>query len=245
MKEYIKKDVGDYFFERTNDFELSPPEHIWNNIRKEIGIPQVPVKPHFVRFWQYYAISAIISIIGIYTFNNFNAENSNLSSNNIIDNEKVTTPIVTENIKTIDNSINSTAKDINKNDVIVNNSVAVETQKKQEFASNVSEKIIEKVNSTKNSEIAINTNNELKSNETSNPVAISSVKKYNISASTFKNVKQIFFVNDSGEKSLVINNPSVNKFGFFEIDVTKLLSGRYKIKVVTEKEEIEHKIENF
>lgn len=38
MSEYIKSDVGEYFTNRTMNFEKSPPDNIWNNIEKSIPV---------------------------------------------------------------------------------------------------------------------------------------------------------------------------------------------------------------
>lgn len=244
MKEYIKKDIGDYFFDRTNDFEMSPPEHIWENIRKEITIPQATVKPHFIRFWQYYVISAIVGIIAISTYYYSNNDNN---SNAIAENVIITTPetpknnisddvssniiVVAEN-KQEESEVKTEAVNVKKENVAVKNDKIEPTEKSSSNNSN-----------TANSNVDVNT--KTNTANASTPSVVKSVKKYNISASAFENVKQILFVNDLGEKSLIVNSPQPNKFGFFEVDVTKLVSGRYEIRIVTDKEEIKHKIENF
>ncbi|OFX18290.1 MAG: hypothetical protein A2033_17735 [Bacteroidetes bacterium GWA2_31_9] len=241
MKEYIRKDVGDYFFDRTNDFEMSPPEHIWENIRKEITIPQATVKPHFIRFWQYYTISAIVGIIAISAY--YYSNNSN-NSNVIAENIAVTTQETTVNNILNESSSNTIVEAENKEEVpeIKSEIVKVKNEDaviKNDYIAPV-EKVVSNNSNTEKANVALNT----KVSETQ-PSVIKSVKKYNISASAFENVKQILFVNNLGEKSIIVNNPNPNKFGFFEVDVTKLVSGRYEIRVVTDKEEIKHKIENF
>ncbi|OFX47063.1 MAG: hypothetical protein A2046_11855 [Bacteroidetes bacterium GWA2_30_7] len=249
MKEYIKKDIGDYFFDRTNDFEMTPPEHIWGNIQSEICLPQTPVKPHFLRFWHYYIISAVIGIIAVSVYYFSITNTNNLATNKIIENANIITPenpqneisenkiIISENVKI--NNIDSSV--INHEVVDVKKEVAVEKIENKPIAKKVSSNNTSENVNTNPSNVKIDTNS--KNNSNNNPVK--NIKNYNISAASFENVKQIFFVNDSGKKSLIINNPTVNKFGFFEIDITSLLSGRYRIKVVTDKGEIEHKIENF
>lgn len=244
MKEYIKKDIGDYFFERTNDFEMSPPEHLWENIRKEIAVPQIPARPHFLRFWQYYAISAIIGIIAVSVY--YSTKTEIVTPSNIVtDKASITTQEISTNVTpAVSNS--AVNEDINANNAnIVTKPEAAGIENKEIIAKNASEKVIEKLSTKDNSNVANNENTKINTTVSNNVTKVNSIKKYNINASSFKNVKQIYFVNDSGEKSIVINNPTVNKFGFYEIDVTNISSGKYRIKIVTDKEEIEHKIESF
>lgn len=243
MKEYIKKDIGDYFFERTNDFEMSPPEHLWENIRKEIAVPQIPAKPHFLRFWQYYTISAFVGIIAVSAY--FLTKSEVTTTNLVAENVSLPTPV-----KTTDLNIVSTQEVANENTTNINNinltqPEIIESQKKEIITKNTSEKVIDKTSTDVNSNVVNSDNSKLNTSSNTNVTKINSIKKYNINASSFKNVKQIYFVNDAGEKSIVVNNPTINKFGFFEIDVTSLLSGKYRIKIVTDIEEIEHKIESF
>lgn len=228
MSEFInKKDVGQFFKEKTEGFEMEPPSMIWNNISENISNTEKIV---FYKSWYTYLI-AFVTILIFSTY--FYYKNSI-----VVVEQKTESSSIVENlpIENTDKKLNTIVED--KEDEIIN-----KTESKVPV-------IIEKINNIKdvNKEKMIKESNNFTSTTTNNSNTKSEIKKekiYNINSSEFDAVEKIVFQNDNKENSLVIEKPVANKFGFYEINISNLKSGRYKIIIHSNNKEIEHKIEEF
>lgn len=66
MKE--NKNIDQFFKDKFEDFEVNPPEQIWQNIEEKL---QKKKKRRVIPFWWYGSGVAALFIIGLFVFNNF------------------------------------------------------------------------------------------------------------------------------------------------------------------------------
>ena len=222
MSEFKKTDVGDFFVSRTENFEKSPPESMWESIENQIPVYSVSnsLLKYFIG-----GISISIIIFSLFLiFYNFDAVPKN-KSQNIISN------------KAENSSVSSNNKVTTANPIITSNSINIpEKQIKSEITTQKS--------TDNNNSQNITILNDKKTEISTNNSEEKSIK-YSINASGLKDVSEISFENEKKENVIILQNPVPNAFGFYDIDISKLPSGLYNIFITINGNKKLHKTETF
>lgn len=222
MSEFIKTDVGDFFVNRTENFEKSPPDSMWENIEKQI--PQYSVTNPILKYF-IGGIGLSVVIFGLFfIFYNYSTGTKSITNQNISENKEINN--------------NESGKISNNVAVSINSE---KTEKKNLVTDINTEKI-------KTNNIIINTNNyDIIKHKTENSISTDKEKsvKYSINASGLKDVTEITFKNNKEENIIIITNPKPNAFGFYDIDISKLPNGTYNIFITINGEKKLHKTETF
>lgn len=221
MSEFTKTDVGDFFVNRTENFEKSPPDSMWESIEKQI--PQYSVTNPLLKYF-IGGIGLSVLIFGLFLiFYNYNTGTKIITNQNISEKKEI-------------NNIN----DSDNNSIIAINSDNIEKENKEPL---VNTEIVISNNIIKNS----NKNTDLRKHETENTTSKDSEKsvKYSINATGLKGVSEIIFENNKKENIITLANPKPNAFGFYDIDISKLPNGTYNIFITMNGEKKLHKTETF
>jgi len=234
MSQFIKTDVGDFFVNRTKNFEKSPPDSMWESIERQI--PKYPVTDSGNSLIKYLiaGISLSVIVMGILLIYYQNISTPGEKSKQSVSN---TTDALQNTGKPVNVTLN-TATAINK--TVLKNIVPVKKEtentsfKSSAANTNQNEKNTDNINSAKNNEDFVQHGN------TSNKTII-----YSINATGLKDVTEIYFENNKEEKVIIVKNPVPNAFGFFEIDISKLAGGTYKVWIVSQGNKKFHKTETF
>jgi len=223
MSEYNKTDVGEFFVEHTKNFIKEPPVSMWESIESQV--PKYNVTTYNKTLLKYLIFSAGVSAIIIVVVM-FNKNASNVKP------DIKSTSIENSKIIPAQNKINN-AIAYNKKPAL--NVAEPEKTTQTDFNKNTL------VNQKQN----INTNKKELIKKENEAVQLQKNSKYSINAALFKNVSEIIFENYKNENIIDVKNPQPNAFGYFEIDISKLIAGNYNIYVVSEGKKILHKSETF
>ncbi|MBI5539326.1 MAG: hypothetical protein HY951_04655 [Bacteroidia bacterium] len=223
MSEFTKTDVGDFFVNRTENFEKSPPDSMWESIEKQI--PQYSVTNPLLKYF-IGGIGLSVLIFGLFLiFYNYNTGTKNITNQNISEKKEIT---------------NNESEKISNNAIVSINS---ENTEKDNIVADVNTEKIKNNNIIKNS----SNNTDLRKHETENTTSKDSEKsvKYSINATGLNGVSEIIFENSKKENILTLANPKPNAFGFYDIDISKLPNGTYNIFITINGEKKLHKTETF
>lgn len=259
MKESTNKDIVQFFYDKTADYEKNPPDLLWDKINKDVA-SHYNNPGHFNLFLKNIYLFPILFgglfIVAFIYFQKSDINKTELNKNIAkIENPSETNDynrtknIIVEDVQ--EKSLNKVSKEseIESN---INKEVVVEKGHTGEIKSITTENITNKeVEINKIAPVEFDTSEnlariEIKSEEANEDITIKK-RIYNISTSTFKNIEKIHFVKSNGKDELVkeIESPVLSPFGYFEVDITDLPAGTYKVRVLEEGKWLEHKIETF
>jgi hypothetical protein len=224
MSEFNKKDVEDFFVSKTENFEKSPPDSMWENIENQIP-NYLATNPLLKYFIAGIGLSVIIFSL-FFIFYNYNTDSKS------------------ETIQIISDKTIIINKDNNQNSNIEN--VAIADSKNLLKEKVIVEEITQKAAKLNNKQNILNNTTPRKheSAEKENTNSEKSIK-YSINATSLKNVTEITFENEKKENIIALQNPTPNAFGFYDIDISKLPSGVYNIFITSNGSKKLHKTETF
>ncbi len=200
-----RKNIDKLFQEKFQDFEINPPEFIWENIEEKLKEKK---KRRVIPFWWWSSGIAALFVIGLFIWNSNTNQIINSNNNVVIDENRGN-----QNIKEkLDDNNNNSENDILKKTEKIkqNKEVIVATENK-----NNSENKNQETNKTQ-SEIQQKQHNVLKNNSGTifkNNEAIASKTKHKKSkfTKTSNDVSEIKNTFENNNNSLAENNSVVNK----------------------------------
>jgi hypothetical protein len=227
MKTYESPDVSDFVTGRTGNYEKSPPEHVWENIRK--SIPEYSIRRVNVSRKWYYIGGVSLSVLVIALLIILNIDRTGQQSGN----SRPSSGIHTKEINKISTGTNGISSEQPVSTEKSKSSVSFE---QNEDKSTVVGGEKDKKNTANADNITLQTGSSEK-NKNNNTVNTSGTTKevntFNLSASDLPVVTRVYFTNEKNEVVLSIKNPVKNKFGFYPVDISSIPAVTYSIYVET------------
>ncbi|MDP4265986.1 MAG: hypothetical protein Q8880_00955 [Bacteroidota bacterium] len=252
MEKYKKQEIGDFFNAKTKDFEKSPPDFVWENIKNTLQKQSVAQTTTATKssLNNKIILSVVLGMLALaggllyYVFNNKTSSTGNISK-----------PDNTANREVIEKTITNTqTAGTSKSSVVVNsqNGKAAKSEEKNADNSFSSSTNIPTASKSINSEAITPRNAASKENEKkeiTKDIVKEKPEGQNVEEIVFKigkNSKKQYFLNISkihDIKSLIINDingkevlkmkPSSNFADFMPINISNMTVGSYSMIIET------------
>lgn len=209
MKE--NKNIERLFQEKFKDFEVSPPEFVWENIQEKLNPKEK--KRRVIPFWFKTAgiaasFVAIVAVVFFNTNDSFNSNNKINTNNSIVNSEtnngtKNSNQNIEKNLINTEKSNQNNSNSIRKSNSSIGNEVVSNSKSNSVGTTNSSNRISNSKTNYKSNKNSLQNSNSYKSNTG----LVSNDKKQTKTSSYKKNQ----FLNSSSNSGIVVNGSNKNK----------------------------------
>jgi hypothetical protein len=247
MKKVQKTDVADFIREKTENFKMKAPDHVWSNIQSSIGKSGSMSNMEFLTRYKYMfgtiGLSVIsVIIIAILTFNpdTKNAQKANqqvadysANTNEIQRKTHISSFPDTEVLQTEESAIPVTTEQK------MEETPFSSPKKKPASEDKSKEPVIQEKQISKETEIQeqeIVQEEQQDASKTETPIVREEKKKeYFINQSQYGKIHRLVISNQAGEV-LIDMVPEINSSNFLPVDISNLEKGTYILHIHTDTE---------